>query len=101
MSEQQIQSKILKYLEDESIYAVKVMTANRAGTPDILACVRGTFVGIEVKSPAGKTSKLQDYALANIRKSGGEAWIVRSVEDVADLLSHFPNINHNEAWRGI
>ena len=99
MSESQIQSKILKYLADEGIYAVKVMSSNHSGTPDILACVKGVFVGIEVKTPEGKTSKLQDYALTQIRKSGGEAWVVHSLAELADLVSHFPNINHNEGWR--
>lgn len=99
MAESQIQAKVLQYLKDEGIYAVKVITANHSGTPDILACVRGTFVGIEVKAPQGKLSKLQEHTLTKIRQSGGEAWIVRSLEDLAYMLSHFPNINHNEGWR--
>lgn len=43
----------------------------KAGVPDILACVNGKFLGIEVKAPKGKPSELQLYNLRKIDESGG------------------------------
>lgn len=99
MSEQQIQSKILKYLTDQGYYAVKVISANKAGTPDILACVHGHFIAIEVKSEKGRISPLQSYHLLKIRDAGGEAWVVRSLEELEDKLLTIRKTNYNEEWR--
>lgn len=49
MKEQDIQRKIIKYLESVGAYVVKVVASNKSGTPDILACYRGIFLAIEVK----------------------------------------------------
>ena len=46
------------------------------GTPDILGCVRGIFVGLELKRDAGSLHPLQEYKLMQIHKAGGHAYIV-------------------------
>ena len=89
MSEQQIQTKIIKYLEKQGAYVVKVISASKAGVPDILCCYQGKFIGIEVKTPGTKdnTSKLQDYNLKKIREAGGigiVAWNIEQVEGIFD-----------------
>ena len=53
MKEQYIQAKISKWLKSQGYYYVVIIQA-RPGVPDILACVNGTFVGIEVKLPKTK-----------------------------------------------
>ena len=86
-SEQQIQSKIIKWLEKEGYYVVKTITCNRAGVPDILACSpTGRFVGVEVKTPTGVISKLQEVHIRRIQDAGGLATVARSLKDVQDLL---------------
>jgi len=51
-----------------------------AGTPDILACVKGVFVGIEVKKPkGGRVSDLQKLKLAQIEKAGGIGIVANDV----------------------
>jgi hypothetical protein len=59
-----------------------------AGIPDIIACIRGHFYGFEVKTDKGKPTKLQEAAIRRIRKCGGTAGVVRSVEDVKDLIDN-------------
>lgn len=53
----------------------------KAGVPDIIACLNGRFVGIEVKRPGGVISPLQQYNIDEIHKSGGEAFVAYSFEE--------------------
>jgi len=57
-----------------------------AGLPDIICCYRGRFVAFEVKAPSGKPSKLQEITITKIKAAKGEAFIVRSVEEVKKIL---------------
>lgn len=72
MLEQQIQSKIIKNLEKEGWYVVKLITTTKAGIPDLLCLKQGRAVFIEVKRPGGKTSALQRLRMAELLKQGFE-----------------------------
>jgi len=89
MREQDIQRKIIKFLESKGAYVVKVVSATKAGVPDILCCLQGKFIGIEVKTPTtkGNTSALQKYNLELIEAKGGlslVAWDVLMVKEFLD-----------------
>jgi hypothetical protein len=56
------------------------------GIPDILACYRGRFLGLEVKLPGEEPSPMQWKVLDEIRAAGGIARVVRTVVEVTDLL---------------
>ena len=96
--EQTIQRSITKYLEKQGAWVTKVITANKSGVPDVLACLPieitadmvgqrlGVFVGCEVKMPKGVVSPVQEYNIKKIRDAGGIAFVARSVEDV---IEHF------------
>lgn len=87
MREQAIQAKILKWLAKEGYWTMKAVVSNKKGVPDILACSpTGQFVAIEVKAAKGKASKLQEYHLNEIRKTGGIAILAYSLEDVVKNL---------------
>lgn len=57
-----------------------------AGIPDILACYRGRFIGLEVKAPGGKLSRLQMQVLSEIDTAGGIAAVVDNTEQVLKIL---------------
>ena len=57
-----------------------------AGIPDLIACIGGRFYAFEVKTPKGKVTKLQEATIRKIRKAGGVAAVVHSVDDVKKLL---------------
>ena len=57
-----------------------------AGLPDIICCYRGRFIGLEVKTPEGRLSKLQEITIAKIKAAKGEAFKVTSVEEVRLIL---------------
>lgn len=95
MKEQDIQRKIIKYLESVGAYVVKVVASNKSGTPDILACYRGIFLAIEVKRHETKTnvSELQEYNIKKIKEAGGVAivsWdldaVKATIEDINLML---------------
>jgi len=89
MREQDVQRKIIKYLEDlPDSWVVKTISTNKRGTPDILACVSGRFVAIEVKAEGklATVSKLQQYQIDRINSSGGLAIAVDNLDDVKKFL---------------
>ena len=88
MKEQTIQRKIIKYLESQGCYVVKVIAASKSGVPDIVGCYEGVFFGIEVKTPTTRNnvSKLQEYNLDKIRQAGGHSIVAWDVEMVEDFI---------------
>ncbi|MCI4436938.1 MAG: VRR-NUC domain-containing protein [Ignisphaera sp.] len=84
MTEQRIQSNIIKFLEKDGHYVVKVSLASKAGVPDLLVCYKGIFVGIEVKRPETKnnTSELQKLNINKIRESGGYAFVAWDIDSL-------------------
>lgn len=92
MLEQQLQTKILKFLDSKNIYAVKIVTANTAGHCDILACVNGLFIGIEVKAKITlKPKPLQLFVHKKIVRSGGKVFIV-APENYDQFLNQITSI---------
>lgn len=93
-SEKQFENKIKKYLKEHGAYFLKYWAGaqfTKSGVPDILACVNGYFVGIEVKAQNGKPSELQLYNIRQIRKAGGFAYVVypsgwERLKDILDGL---------------
>ena len=92
MLESTIQKKILRYLKEHpDVYSFKAITANRKGVPDVIVCYKGKFIGLEVKRPGGKPTKLQEHNIEQIKQSGGYAGIVYDVEDVKTILEEADN----------
>ena len=46
------------------------------GIPDLLCCINGHFVAVEVKAQNGRPSELQLYNVREIRKAGGFAFVL-------------------------
>ena len=78
MTEQQIQSKRIKQLEDQGYYVLKLIKTNKNGIPDIIAIPPNVDVIFsEVKTPKGKLSKLQEYRLKELEKYGFRTEVYR------------------------
>ena len=77
MTEKQFENKVKNFLKSKNIYYFKVWgnAFQRAGIPDIIACVNGKFIGIELKSEKGRASELQLWNIKKIRESGGFAGV--------------------------
>ena len=92
-SEKSFENKIKRYLKEKGCYRVKYHGNyfSENGTPDILACVNGYFLAIEVKAQTGTPSELQLVKVDAIRKAGGFAYVVypsgwEKLKDIIDGL---------------
>jgi Holliday junction resolvase len=95
MREQDIQRKIIKYLDSlPNSYVIKTISTNKAGVPDIIACIDGKFIAIEVKTPKTKNniSELQKYNLEKITQAGGYALVAWDIENVKKFISSLIHI---------
>ena len=73
LREKVFENKIKDYLKEKGAWFVKTWSngVQRDGIPDIIACVNGYFVGIEVKAATGHPSALQLHNIKWIRESNG------------------------------
>lgn len=66
----------------------------RAGIPDLIGCLDGRFIALEVKLPDGhhRLTRLQKVTLRQIAAAGGLAGVVRSVSEAEALVAgpHLP-----------
>lgn len=83
-----VQEYILKNYKNS--YVVNVIQANKAGTPDLLACIAGTFYALEIKGDGDKLSKLQDLTLDKIAKSGGISAEIRDLDQLQRVIEEKP-----------
>jgi Holliday junction resolvase len=89
MKESEITTKIKNYLKTvEGCFSWKEHGGQfgTAGIPDIVVCYKGRFVAFEVKTETGRTTVLQEVTIRQIRKAGGTAAVVRSVEDAKAII---------------
>lgn len=101
MKEKTLENKIKEHLKKNGHFHFKFFAnaMTKTGVPDIIACINGRFVGIEVKNPNGKgvISLMQQLTCNEINLQGGNAIIVDSfdkylkfyeevIEDVCNVL---------------
>ena len=103
--EWQIQSGILKWLKYQSdIYVIRVnpvgiplangkyRPSGMKGVSDIICCVRGNFLAIEVKrNKRSKISEEQVLFLKGIIKAGGYAIVATDLNNVIDVVERIRN----------
>lgn len=74
--EKNFENKVKKFLKEQGAYFIKYWGGSmftKSGVPDLLVCVDGHFLGIELKAQKGKPSALQIYHLKEIENAGGYA----------------------------
>lgn len=102
--------RVLSDLKDLTrTWAVKIQQVAKRGTPDILACVAGHFVALELKSgvkPARRfrvSVTLQEWVLEQITAAGGvalkvypEEWpnILSSLKSLTGETSRFKGVRN-------
>lgn len=100
MTEKQYENKIKKWLKDNSCWYIKYWGGGqftKAGVPDLLCCINGRFVAIEVKSETGTASDLQVYNIGKIISSGGVG-IITKPSDWEQLKKMLEKIKTARPW---
>jgi hypothetical protein len=95
--EAKVKAKIHAALKAQGAYAVNYIGGLHAnnGTPDILACLDGRFIGIEAKAGSNKPTELQLVNLRKIHEAGGLALVIN--ETNLELLNDLRTTESN--WR--
>jgi Holliday junction resolvase len=78
MKEQQVQSKIIKRLEEQGWYVIKLIKTNKNGIPDLVAFKDNDFQFIEVKAETGKLSELQKFRIEELKSKGFKVYELRN-----------------------
>ncbi len=107
MSERNIQNRILVRLSKDfagrgifwkndtgvakSMDGKRVVRFGCPGSPDIIGCVDGLFVGFEVKTRKGKQTDKQKKFQIVLERSGGLYCVPRSAEEAVGALNDFLN----------
>lgn len=81
------------------VWAEKIQQVGKRGTPDILACVAGRFVAIELKKGArAKPDKLQQHKLKKIADAWGVTFVAypENFETVIGMIAIMAGSKKND-----
>jgi hypothetical protein len=84
--EAKIGRKIKEWVERRGGFIFKLHGGPQqmAGLPDLICCIHGLFIGIEVKQPGNNPTERQKFVHSLIRRSGGVVIVAHSVEEAAE-----------------
>jgi len=76
--EKKVKSKVVIQLKELGAYYFYPVTSGygASGVPDIVACLKGRFIGIECKANGNKPTALQQMNLDQIAAQGGIALVI-------------------------
>lgn len=96
-AEKLFENKIKAWLKEHDCWYIKYWAGSKftkTGIPDLLCCVNGYFVAIEVKAQNGTPSELQEHTVKEIRNSGGFA-VIAYPSGWNQLRSFLEDISHD------
>lgn len=64
-------NQVNPFLKLLKIYTDAIQQVSKSGTPDYYLCIRGKFVGLEIKDDAGELSPIQKDKRFLIERAGG------------------------------
>lgn len=94
--EKKVKVKVTKILDQYGAYWFYPVASGygSVGIPDLIACLRGRFIGIECKAtPKDQPTALQLKNLARIKDQGGIAVVINSenMKELEDVLNTIIN----------
>lgn len=88
MNERAIVDKIQKYLKAQKCFVMKIADKFTSGIPDLIVVTQtGRVIFLEVKTPVGKLSRIQEYVIEQLKLHNAEAYVVISVDEVKNILT--------------
>jgi Holliday junction resolvase len=78
MKEKDFEKQVKQFLKEQGCWVLKTWSngVQREGVPDLLICCNGHFVAVELKNEVGRPSPLQMWNIKEIRKAGGDAFVL-------------------------
>ena len=93
--EAKVKKVVTNYLKKMGAYYFSPATGGygKSGVPDIVACYKGLFFGIECKAGKGTTTALQQKNLEDIKTAGGFDWVVNeeNMHTTEEVLTSWAN----------
>ena len=87
--EKKVKIKVKSILDKVGAYHCMPATGGygASGVPDIIACYKGNFIGIECKANGNKPTALQNKHLYNIKKAQGYSMVIDETDiDALELF---------------
>ena len=86
--EAKVKKRVKKILDDIGAYHFSPMSGGfgRSGVPDIIACYKGRFIGIECKAGKNEPTLLQKHNIKEIQRNQGLAIVVNE-DNIEALLT--------------
>jgi Holliday junction resolvase len=97
VKEKWVKQQVVKMLKDRGAYYFYPVASGymSIGVPDIVACYKSMFIGIECKAGTNKPSVLQEKNLQHIQDNEGLAMVVNE-----DNLLAFQNfLDEMDKWK--
>jgi Holliday junction resolvase len=93
--EAKVKKRIKETLDSMGAYFIQPIGTGFGsnGAPDIVACYKGFFIGVEAKAGKGKTTALQEFNLKRIEGMGGLALVINetNVSQLKELIESWVN----------
>lgn len=88
MSELDLKNKCVRAVKQHhpDVWFYKAHDQFTSGIPDLIFCVNGNFLAIELKVGICKATRIQEFTLKAIQRAGGVSAVCRSVQEVLDLI---------------
>ena len=88
--EKKVKTKVKSILDKVGAYYCMPATGGygASGVPDIIACHKGLFLGIECKANGNKATALQNKHLTLIKQAGGYSTVIdeHNVDSLEEVL---------------
>ena len=100
-SEAVVLRRLIRILEEYGVYYVRVIQASRAGSPDLIACLRGKFYAFETKGTRGQLSELQKLVRRRVGRSMGIFLTVYpdDLQRVESMVRHMMRLTNKSGGR--
>ena len=88
--ERKIQEEIVNWVKKQTgcwICKYQAGPYSQTGVPDLLLCVHGMFVALEVKRKGGRTKAIQREVMKNMTSAGAVCEVVHSLSEAKEVVN--------------
>ena len=88
MLESDLQDKCISHAKNMGVYTIRIQPDGFGlkGIPDLIMCIDGKFVGVELKVGNNTKSPAQRIQAKRIQKAGGLVYEVRTLNEFKKLI---------------